>query len=333
MAAAPPLGAAVIRLQAGLAAAMLLAGALPAAAAERYALIVTGASGGPQYEQKYQGWRQRFVTILREQFGYPEDHVIVLAEQETEGVAAATAEQVRAALARLRKEATAEDVVLVLLIGHGTGFLGEEAKFNLVGPDLTADEWGRLIAPIAGRVVFVNTTSASFPFLQKIAGRGRIVLTATDSVAQQFETVFPEYFIRAFADAAADLDKNQKVSMWEAFTYASAGVRSWFDEQGKLPTERPLLDDTGDGVSVSQERAATADGELSKATYLQPDSVVGPTGDPILTSLLQRRAELQAKIEALRANRPYMSAPQYELQLEQLLLDLARVDREIRSKS
>ena len=85
-----------------------------------------------------------------------------------------------------------------LLIGHGTSVNGEDAKFNLVGPDLSASEWAALLKPIPGRLVFVDTTGASFPFLQKLAGRGRVILTATDSAAQQFETVFPEFFIKAF---------------------------------------------------------------------------------------------------------------------------------------
>ena len=52
----------------------------PAAAAEHYALIVTGASGGPQYAQKYETWRTAFVTTLTRTFGYREDRVIVLGE-------------------------------------------------------------------------------------------------------------------------------------------------------------------------------------------------------------------------------------------------------------
>ena len=42
-------------------------------------------------------------------------------------------------------------------------------------------------------------------FLKKIAGRNRVVLTATDTASQQFETVFPEYFTKAFEDDAADI--------------------------------------------------------------------------------------------------------------------------------
>ena len=78
-------------------------GASPASAADRYALIVTGASGGPQYAQKYENWRTSFVTTLASTFGYPEDHVIVLGEDAEGGVRKSTRENVRAALASLRR--------------------------------------------------------------------------------------------------------------------------------------------------------------------------------------------------------------------------------------
>ena len=50
-------------------------------------------------------------------------------------------------------------------------------------------------------------------------------MTATDSTAQEFETVFAEWFIKALTEMAADADKNGRVSLFEAFTYASAAVR------------------------------------------------------------------------------------------------------------
>src|SRR3546814_5221033 len=66
----------------------------------------------------------------------------------------------------------------------------------------------------------------------------RIVITATDSVAQRFDTVFPEYFIRALTDGASDIDKNGRVSVWEAFSAASLAVRRHYTQRGQLATER-----------------------------------------------------------------------------------------------
>ena len=245
--------------------AFLVASASSAHAGERYALIVTGASGAETYEQKYQTWRTTFTTTLVETFKYDPQRIITLAEHEAPGVQAATRENVRRAFGDLRKRMTREDQLLVLLIGHGTTVDGEEAKFNLVGPDLTASEWAELLKPLPGRLVFVDTTGASFPFLRRMAARGRVVLTATDSAAQQFETVFPEFFIKAFADGAADLDKNGRVSVWEAFTYASDGVRQGFEQKGQLPTERPLLDDTGAGIGREAQNPGT-DGAIARIT-------------------------------------------------------------------
>jgi hypothetical protein len=165
-----------------------------------------------------------------------------------------------------------------------------------------------------------------------MAARGRVVLTATDSSAQQFETVFPEFFIDAFGAAAADVDKNGRISVWEAFSYASAGVKSFYDQKGQLPTERPLLDDTGAGVGREADTPGN-DGAVARITYLQPDAVLALPADTALAGLVQRQADLQADLEALRARKESTPADQYEAELEKLLVELARVSIQIRAKS
>jgi hypothetical protein len=159
-------------------------------------VVITGASGGDTYAQKYQKIRNAFVATLRDTFDYKVEQTFVFAEEEGDGVQKATRENVQRTFGELRKRLAKDDQLLVLLVGHGTVDGGEDAKFNLVGPDLTAAEWADLVKAIPGRLVFVDTTGASFPFLKKIAGRNRVVLTANDSAAQQFETVFPEFSSR-----------------------------------------------------------------------------------------------------------------------------------------
>ena len=303
-----------------------------AAAGERYALVITGASGGDAYAAKYAKWRADFVQTLREKFHYDPQRLIVLAETADEGAQKATRENVRGAFADLRKRMTRDDQLLVLLIGHGTSLDGDEAKFNLVGPDLSATEWSELLRPLPGRLVFVNTTGASFPFLRKIAGKSRVVLTATDAAAQQFETVFPEFFIKAFSDDAADLDRNKRVSIWEAFTYASAGVRQWFEQKGQLPTERPLLDDTGAGIGREAQNPGT-DGAIARVTYLQPDAVLTLPSDTALAGLMRRRADLETLLEELKARKESTPPDQYDAELEKLLVEIARISAQIRAKS
>jgi hypothetical protein len=304
----------------------------PCFAAERYAVVVTGASGGDDYARKYDTLRASFVSTLKEKFAFDDAHLFVLADHESAGVLPATRASVQRVLGDLRQRLAKDDLLFVLLIGHGTSANGEDAKFNLVGPDLSASEWSDLIKPIAGRLVFVDTSGASFPFMQKLAGRGRVVLTATDSAAQQFETVFPEFFIKAFDDPAADLDKNGRVSLWEAFSYASAGVRQWFDQHGQLPTERPLLDDDGDGVGREAQNPG-ADGALARAVYLDPDPGASVGDGAALSTLQKAKADLERRIEELKGRKTSMSPDEYDPELERLLLELARISQQIRTKS
>ena len=312
--------------------AFIVVSASSASAGDRYALIVTGASGGDVYAQKYTKWRVAFVDTLRGKFHYDPARLVVLADTESAGVKKSTRENVRAALADFRKRMTKDDQLLVLLIGHGTTLDGEEAKFNLVGPDLSATEWNDLLRPLPGRLVFVNTTGASFPFLRKLAARGRVVLTATDAAAQQFETVFAEFFIKAFEGGAADLDRNNRVSIWEAFTYASAAVRQSFEQKGQLPTERPLLDDTGAGVGREAQNPGT-DGAVARVTYVEPDAVLALPSDTALAGLMRRRADLETQLDALKARKESTPPDQYDAELEKLLVEIARISVQIRAKS
>jgi hypothetical protein len=316
--------------------ALVLGGALATAssarAGERYALVVTGASGGPQYAERYDEWRSSFVQLLQGPLGYPEDHVLILAEEEFAGAQKATRDNVRAAVADIRKRATKDDVVLVVLVGHGSGADSGEGKFNLVGPDLSAREWADLLKPIPGRLVFINAASGSFPFIQELSAKNHIVVTANDSAAQMFETVLPQFLVNGFKDETADLDKNGRISVWEAFTYASARVRNWFEQRSQLATEHPMLDDDGDGVGRLVDDQSP-DGMLARVTYLQAEEPITDTGDPQRTAMLRRRAELNTQVEELRARKETMPPDEYENALEKLLLELARIDRALKSKS
>jgi hypothetical protein len=192
-------------------------------------------------------------------------------------------------------------------------------------------EWGALLKPIAGRVVVIDTTAASFPFLEHLAGPRRTVVTATDSVAQKFDTVFPEYFIRAWTDPGADIDKNGRVSVWEAFTAASLGVRRYYTQRGQLSTERALLDDDGDGVG-REAGGDGKDGSASSRLYLDPDVPGAAPTDEALIALLQKRAALQIDVDELKQRRQLMTPEEYTQEFERLMLELARVSRDIRRR-
>jgi hypothetical protein len=293
-------------------------------AADRYAVVITGASGGSAYAQKYNSWRTALVTLLKQKLNYPDDRLFVLAESEGQNVANATRENVRRLFDTLRRRLAGDDTLFVFLIGHGTSADNDDAKFNLVGPDLTSSEWSQLLKPVPGRLVFINTTSGSYPFMHRLAAPGRVVVTATDTAAQQFETVFPEFVVQAFDDPAADGDKNGRVSIWEAFSYASAGVKQRFERSGQLATERPLLDDNGDG-SGREAQNPGPDGALARAIYLAPEATDSAGND-----LLKRRAELERQLDDLRLRKASSPDPaRYDAAIEKVLVEIARLSREI----
>lgn len=305
----------------------LLAGT--ARAADRYALIVTGANGEDSYAPQYAEWRQSASVALIEKLGFEPTHVVALFDGG-DAEHTSTAAVVRRSIDTLRARMKADDVLLLLLMGHGS-FDGTEAKFNLVGPDLTSAEWAALLRPLPGTLVVVDATAASFPFLEHLAAPHRIVITATDSVAQRFDTVFPEYFIKALTDSGADIDKNGRVSIWEAFTAASVGVKRYFTQRGQLATERPLLDDNGDGQGREAGGEGT-DGSAAARLYLDPDVPGAAPTDEVLLTLLQKRASLQIDAEDLKQRRQLMTPAEYQGEFERLMIDLARVSRDIRAR-
>lgn len=318
-----------VRVLAGLMVLGVLLVPAPVWAAERFALIVTGASGEDSYAEPYGQWRQSMVTTLLEKLAFDEANILTLFDGG-DAKHISNAAGVRRCIDTLRAKMRPDDVLLVLLIGHGS-FDGTEAKFNLVGPDLSAAEWAALLKPIPGTLVVVDSTAASFPFLEHLSGPRRIVITATDSVSQRFDTVFPEYFVRALADASADIDKNGRVSVWEAFMAASLGVRRYYTQRGQLPTERALIDDNGDGVGREAGGEGT-DGSASSRLYLDPDIPGAAPTDEELLALLQKRASLQIDVDELKQRRQLMTSGEYQNEFERLMIEVARVSRDIRRK-
>lgn len=301
-----------------------------AAAQERYALIVTGASGGDEYAVQYAAWSGTIARALTTRAKLDPARVVVLSETEI-GDRQSTAAGVRRAIAGVRGVMSRDDALFILLLGHGT-FDGVDAKFNLVGPDLESAEWHALLQPLPGEVVLVNTTAASFPFIERLSGPRRVVITATDSTAQRFDTVFAEYFVTAFDEASADLDKNGRVSIWEAFAAAAAGVRRHYQQRGQLATERPLLDDNGDGVGTGAAERGD-DGAHASRLYLEAPAPGAPPTDEALLKLLQRKALLEAELEDLKIRRAFLRPEEYAAEFERIIVEYARVSNEVRQRT
>lgn len=300
-----------------------------AMAENRWALIVAGSTGGEKYAEQMRDWNAELSKALVTRYGFDASRLKTLTDSEP-AAERATAENVRRTLGEMRTQVAKDDLLLLVLFGHGT-FDGEAAKFNLIGPDLTAKEWGTLLADIRGRLVVINTTESSFPFLEALSSRGRVVITATDSAAQKYATVFPQYLVKALGEASSDLDKNGRTSIYEVFAAASRSVRQHYEQRGQLTTERAVLDDNGDRQG-GEDTATGPDGAVARTVYLDAENPLAAT-DAELAGLLRRRRELEADAEALKLKKADLPAAQWEAEYEKLMVELAKVSREIKARS
>ena len=137
-------------------------------------------------------------------------------------------------------------------------------------------------------------------------------------------------FIESLTSSAADLDKNDRISFWEAFVYASKLVDQHYERAGILSTEKAVLDDTGEGVG--RDAAAKVSGAtLASLTYLDAPRAA-KSSDPATQALIDRREALTKQIDDLRLRQSSISAADFEQQFEKLALELAQVSADIRKK-
>jgi hypothetical protein len=254
--------------------------------------------------------------------------------------AKSTKENIIQTFADLGERVRPGDLVFILLIGHGS-FSSGESRINLPGPDMTADDFARLLDGLGTQnVVFVNTSSASGGFLEVLSRKDRVVVTATKSGLERNESVFGGYFVQAYADEGADVNKDGSVSVLEAFNFACRNVERFYDEGNRLKTEHAVLDDDGDGKGMhpsDEHRDDSADGQVAARTILggrsgaitrEADSA-DEVEDPELAALYRQVQSLEDRIEVLKQQKETMAPELYLEELEGLLLDLALKRREL----
>ena len=215
--------------------------------------------------------------------------------------------------------------MFVVLIGHGT-YEGKVAKFNLPGPDMTPEDFETQLKRVRSRhIVFVNTASASGPFMQALAAPGRTIVTATRTGAERFATLFGGYFADALAGTEADADKNRRVSVLEAFTYAKREVGVAYEREGIMLTEHAVISDNGDREGT---QTPAPDGESAAASRRwsrsgSTDATDPLPSDPKLRALYTERRDIERRIEALKLLKDSMEPSKYTSELERLATDLA----------
>ena len=310
----------------------------PVTGQDTHILVITGLGGDPAYSERFMEWGSALVAVASEKFGLPADRIIYLGEDPAADARIqdrSTQENVDGAFTKLVSNSQPGDHIFVVLIGHGSYTAGE-SRFNLPGRDLTTEDFGLRLDQLSDRrVAFVNLASASGEFVKALSGDGRTIVTATRTGRERNETIFGGYFVDAFTGETADLNKDGRVSVWEAFEFARTEVTREYETSNRIATEHPVLDDNGDGEG-STELVDAADGALARTMFLAADPTLAAaraTDDLELRALLEQKADVEQRIEGLLALREQIDQDRYENELEELLVELALTNREISART
>ena len=286
--------------------------------AESSALIISGAPGDDEHVKKYTAWTESTRLVLAGGMGFNPARIIVLSGEKSSQA------EIKGAFAKLKEQLKPADTFILILIGHGS-YDGLEYKFNNVGPDLSGKDFNELLSTLnAGRIVVVNSTSNSGGATEVMAGKNRMIIAATKTGFEGNDTVFYEYFLDGLQKSAADENKDNKISVWEAFKFAVDGVERFYKDGGRIPTEHPQISDNGSPMTGVVPEAPV----MASLTSLTVDRPV-VVADAKMQALLNEQKEIQQKIETLQINKASMLKEDFNEQIENLILQLALKGQQI----
>jgi len=178
--------------------------------------------------------------------------------------------------------------------------------------------------------LIVNTTSASGGSIGALQRPGRIVIAATKTGTEKNATVFARYWVDALRDGSADIDKNESISALEAFQFADRKTAEFYTSQKRLATEHAVIEDTGKKEAVRATSTENGEGSLAASfVLLRIGAAQKASNDPAKRAMLDKKEEVERKIDLLKYQKAAMSAEDYKKQLSDALLELARVQEDL----
>jgi hypothetical protein len=300
----------------------LLLAAHTQARADAFFVTVAGLGGEPDYQTRFDGEAADLDKIFKASGSGA--HVYTLSGKD------ATRAKLLADLQQIATAAKPNDDFVLILIGHGA-YDGVEYKFDMVGPDISAEQLAEACNKIASRrQLIVNTTSASGGSVAALQKPGRAIVAATKNGTEKNATVFARYFVEALQDPAADIDKNEAVSALEAYQYADRKTAAFYTDQKRLATEHAQFEDLGKGDAV--RTASTDNGEgrmLAGFTLVRFGTSKTVALDPAKKDLLAKKEDILRQIDILEYQKAAIAPAEYKSQLSALLLQLAKIQAQL----
>lgn len=304
--------------------------------AQTRVVIVSGLGGEAAYSRQFSSEAQSLASALSSRFGVPAANIQWFSEDTVSKSpffkGESTKGNVERAILALASHAEPASQFVLVLIGHGAGE-GPQTRISIPGPDLDGNDFARLLAAFpTQRVAFINLTSASGDMIATVAGAHRVIITAAKTAFERNESHFAQYFVEAFAKDGADVDKDGRVSLLEAFRYAALETKRFYDKGGLMQTEHAQLADDGAKEGNGDPTGRAGDGALARRFFMDGGKVatLAAGSDPRLSGLYAEEFTLQEQIDQLRSKKAQMPADAFDAALEPLLISLARKAREIR---
>ncbi len=289
--------------------------------ATTFYVTVSGLGGEPEYETRFAGLATEAHKLVS---GTPEAKAFLHVGQQ------ATKARIRESFAQIANDAGPDDNLVVFLVGHGT-FDGIDYKINLPGADLSGVELAGLLDRVkAKKQLVVNTTSASGAAIAALQKPNRVIISATKSGTERNATVFARFWVEALRDPGADSDKNDTVTALEAYRYADQKTTQHYERSKRIATEHAVLEDTGQGEAVRNPSSENGHGLVAARTpLLRLGAAQKAAADPAKQKLLAQREEVEQRIDQLKYKKAGMPSAEYRKQLQGLLVELAKVQKEI----
>ena len=241
----------------------------PAKTKNTYVLIICGINKDPKERLA----KHKAVTNLRsfflENVKLRPDRLSVLVPDKSFNVKdtkTSNAENLKKTIENLSAAVQSEDRFIFYYIGQANIVAGK-LRLNLPGKDITHEQLAEGINQIrASSMLLVLDCPGAGMAVKSLTGRGRIVIGAC-TAEQHYSTRFGEYFVPSLLESKSDTDGDGKVSLLEAFTFASKQLDDWYFRQLFLTTETPILEDNSDGFPSRQPwRYKQGDGDGREAS-------------------------------------------------------------------
>ncbi len=252
------------------------------AQAADHVVLIGGMGGEEKFTKEFSDSLLKIRDLLVKRHGYAAENIRLLMEKAKDADGVSTLETIKSEMTRLTQKAKSDDTLLLIMIGHGqSDFV--EPKFNLPGPDLTADALAAMLDAVPAvdqRLILCFPCSGHF---SELLGRpGRLIVASTDGPQQIYHSAAPQYLIDALSTDYGDLDGDEQLSFMELFEFLSKEVEEHYSSRGQLQTERPSLEDDGDGaLTILLEGLAGKDGKLARELRIVPAPSLSETNEDV----------------------------------------------------